>query len=145
MWLVPGAGHLLIGQTRRGIVFAVTIATLLISGLLIGGLGCIDAQRNPLWFYAQVLAGPIPIAVNLTRRHLEQRMPTPTDKPLWAESESDDQPAVPFIAAFDRSADIGTLYCAVAGLLNLLVMIDLLASTDQRQDILEAGPGKKAT
>jgi hypothetical protein len=36
-WLIPGAGHLLLGRTQKGIVFLVTIPLMFITGLWLNG------------------------------------------------------------------------------------------------------------
>src|SRR4051812_22490130 len=41
-WLLPGAGYWVIGQRVRGLVVGVTIITLFMSGILIGGVRSIQ-------------------------------------------------------------------------------------------------------
>jgi hypothetical protein len=36
-WLVPGGGHLLLGQARKGIVFFLALATMFVCGAAFGG------------------------------------------------------------------------------------------------------------
>ncbi|MFW6032866.1 MAG: DUF6677 family protein, partial [Phycisphaeraceae bacterium] len=57
-WLVPGLGHLLLGEKRRGIILLVTILALWVGGLLLGGVGVIDRQTHHYWFFGQVLVAP---------------------------------------------------------------------------------------
>jgi hypothetical protein len=137
-WLLPGAGYALIGQKTRGFAVGVTILLLFVSGLLIGGMRVVDssyiesvqqrqererteadqrrynphyAPPNPIartlqkpWFIGQVLAGPVAIASNVIATR-------------WGgESGS------PFSHA--RVYEIGVLYTAVAGMLNLMAIID---------------------
>src|SRR4051794_39796608 len=41
-WLIPGLGYWLIGQKARGATIGLTILTLFVAGLLIGGVRTID-------------------------------------------------------------------------------------------------------
>ena len=36
-WLIPGAGHLLLGRTQKGLVFLVTIPLMFVTGLWLNG------------------------------------------------------------------------------------------------------------
>jgi len=100
-WLIPGGGHAYGGQWGKAILFFSLITGLLVAGMAIGG-GTVILYR--LWFLAQLCAGGPTIA-------------------LWPIS----QYLAPSHAQVDwasRWYDVGTLYTAVAGLLNLLVMMD---------------------
>lgn len=110
-WLLPGAGYLVLGQIARGLCVGITIIVLFVLGLLIGGVKVVDPPPNFLsdpvrgamnkpWFVAQVLTGPIaPIASAIGRGE-------------------------GFVVSHARVNEIGTLYTAIAGMLNLLTIID---------------------
>ncbi|MEO1235216.1 MAG: DUF6677 family protein [Planctomycetota bacterium] len=114
-WLLPGLGHMLLGQVPRGLVLAVTIGTLWLSGLLIGGVSVFDRGDHPAWFLGQMLVAPSFVA-DATRARLV-RGHDGTFAP-------DDDP--PFEPAFARAHEQGTLFTSLAGLLNLLAIIDVL-------------------
>jgi hypothetical protein len=109
-WLVPGAGYWLIGQRSRALISGITILILFILGCLIGGMKVIDpassysnlfrAIMQKPWFVAQILAGPITLISALIAKGPQ------------------------FVVSHVRVNEIGTLYTAVAGMLNLLVIID---------------------
>jgi hypothetical protein len=109
-WVVPGAGYFLIGQRLRGLVIGVTILLLFAGGLLIGGIRVIEAPTGfslPLilqkpWFIGQVFAGPVTPICNYIANHWDGGAP-------WSHA---------------RVYEIGTLYTAVAGMLNLMAIID---------------------
>jgi len=118
-WVVPGAGYWLLGQRARAITVCVTVLMLFVAGILIGGIRVIDAPHlfgtsgnivsrilEKPWFVGQVLAGPI----SLIAAYLSG---------LAAKS-----PELKDMVAHARLADIGTLYAAVAGMLNLLTIVD---------------------
>ncbi|HMO25060.1 MAG TPA: hypothetical protein PKB10_02215 [Tepidisphaeraceae bacterium] len=127
-WLVPGAGYVLIGQMARGVTTGVTILALFVLGLLIGGMRVIDVpgyddagqQRvrggrwalvaSPVgelahkpWYVPQILAGPITLVSGAGSLSLARQGIDPSQA---------------------RIRDIGTLYTAVAGMLNLMTLLD---------------------
>ena len=109
-WLFPGTGYFLLGQRARAITISTTIIVLFLLGLLIGGVKVVDPPAsyatNPLkivfdkpWFVGQILAGPITlVTAAIGEGH--------------------------FFSSHAHPNEIGTLYTAVAGMLNLLAIID---------------------
>jgi hypothetical protein len=148
-WLLPGSGYWLIGQSLRGTVICVTIVILFMGGIAIGGIRVIDVPgfddhgyaiyvnsagqkvsraeqgdwalksrpfaeiANKPWFVGQILAGPMCLAT-AHRSLLESHTPIVT--------EGRTDLGVPRSHA--RIFEIGTLYTAIAGMLNLLAIID---------------------
>ena len=103
-FIIPGAGHLSIGHARRGLVFGITIMALFFGGLLVGGVQSIGPQDQPIWKITQFLAfGPYMIARLLANNYAAN----PQD-------------------FFPKLRDVGSVYCGIAGMLNLLVMFDVL-------------------
>ena len=45
-WVVPGLGHYLMGERRRGLIIGAVIGGLWIAGLLVGGVGVIHLRRG---------------------------------------------------------------------------------------------------
>ncbi len=145
-WLVPGLGHLILGQKRRGIVLCVAILALWLCGILIGGISVIDrhdrgeppdnnpgARSQSWWFYGQAMVAPS-LLVDFLRSgmanshaiksgHPEDPNPRGLLLPLRA-NDSDSAP--PYEPSFGRVAEQGTLYTALAGMLNLLAIIGVL-------------------
>ena len=117
-WLVPGAGYFLIGHRTRALVIGVSVVVLFLLGVLIAGIAVVDPPSlggpgggtfnivgrvlaKP-WFLGQILTGPIGLIS------------------AWiGQGVAGDYPA-----AKARLGEIGTLYTAVAGMLNLLAIID---------------------
>lgn len=127
-WLLPGLGHVLIGQRTRGLIIGCTILGLWLAGLLIGGISVIDhkptgdggRQRFSLWFLGQAMLSPS-LAVNVAHQQLKHVSMQRFDHP----PQPEDQPRPIFTPALGRVAEIGTLYTALAGLLNLLAIMDV--------------------
>ena len=144
-WLLPGSGYVLLGQRTRGLTVGITIISLFLFGLLIAGVRVIevpgyDAQgqhvlinvrhglgpvyrewimtaeptselRDKPWSLPQVLNGPIAIVAGIISVH--EATPDPADP---------SQSRAPL--SHVRVNEIGQLYISVAGLLNLLAIID---------------------
>jgi len=116
-WLVPGAGHAFLGDLNRGIIVFVTIATTFWGGIAIGGVRTtIDPQRQKLWFMAQICNGGHAIAAAAWGYGARQGL----SEAELAHSEW-------------KSLEIGLVYTGVAGLLNLLVIMDALVRADASQ------------
>lgn len=101
-WILPGAGHAYAGRWGKAILFFLLITALVFAGLAISGGTSILRER--LWFAAQICAGGPAIALWPISEHLA----TPRHSVDWA----------------NPLHEMGTLYTAVAGFLNLLVMMD---------------------
>jgi hypothetical protein len=117
-WVLPGLGYWLIGQRGRAIACGLTILLVFFGGILIAGVRVVQAPdmsgsgntaqkilQRP-WFIGQVLNGPLGITAAVISGKL-------------AASETYGK-----IETKARLAEIGTLYTAVAGMLNLLTIID---------------------
>jgi hypothetical protein len=143
-WLVPGAGYWLIGERGRALVVGLTIVALFVLGIFLAGIrvievpgydeagmrvhvdhlgrrfdrhdrgyeqgrwaltggGLITEIANKPWYIPQIVAGPITLAAS-------------------ALSVKAAQAGVSRVHA--RLMDIGVLYTAIAGMLNLLAIID---------------------
>jgi hypothetical protein len=140
-WLLPGAGYWLIGQRARGTTIGITILLLYILGIFISGIrvievpgydangfsirvgrhgqrvhagsdeggwvltsgGLIGEVANKPWYIPQLLAGPITLISSGLSVQAAQRG---------------------YSRSHARLVEIGTLYTAIAGMLNLLAIID---------------------
>lgn len=139
-WLVPGAGYLWLGQRARGLTIGITILLLFVLGLLIAGVRVIEVPgydaagkpmmvaststlaehwimletplteiRNKPWSVPQLLVGPTAVAAGAWSVYAAR--PDATGQPRAVPSHS-------------RVSEIGSLYLSVAGLLNLMAIID---------------------
>src|SRR5437588_682659 len=95
-WILPGAGYWIIGQRTR----VVQAPDMTSQGNLF------QRVLTRPWFIGQVLTGPVGIGAAFVSDQLAQSA------------------AYGKIEAKARLAEIGTLYTAVAGMLNLLTIID---------------------
>lgn len=135
-WVLPGLAHFLIGEVRRGVIVGVTLIALFTAGLMIGGVDVIDRQEQTLWFAGQVLVGPVTFGLDAWHQHLKQELdhqldPTRTlsrddteerNRRLYHLLASTTPPA--YRHSLGRVNELGTLYCTLAGVLNLLAILD---------------------
>ena len=126
-WLLPGAGYWLIGERARAVTVGVTIIALFVLGIFISGIRVVQApdmagpgnvaQRilTRPWFIGQVLIGPVGVGSAYISDQLAN---SPTYRSIEGKA---------------RLFEIGTLYTAVAGMLNLLTIIDAAHRAGQPQ------------
>ncbi|QDU32183.1 hypothetical protein KS4_02120 [Poriferisphaera corsica] len=114
-WLLPGLGHLLIGEKKRGLILLVAISGLWFGGLLIGGVGTFDRSAHPAWFMGQSLNGGSIVAWQV-QEYLKNSGPGATDP----------GPQNRYQPPYGHVESQAILYTALAGLLNLLAMIDVV-------------------
>ncbi len=132
-WLAPGLGHALIGEKQRGLIIAAAVGGLWIAGLLLGGVTVIDRYAPPegeqgmpvrrlaLPFLGQVMIAPSCVIAVWNARYA---VPTWGYPPPAPRDQVAHKP--PFSPSFGRMNEQGVLYTALAGLLNLLAIIDVL-------------------
>jgi hypothetical protein len=146
-WAVPGLGHLIVGERSRGLLFAITIHALFGLGLVLGGIKAINPPDQPIWTYTQYLAGwPMLISGRIEKSWMGQTPQEPSRfNDLVREYAGDRPPAndnseiaerkayaekmfslYPILTYHPKIQDIGSVYCGIAGMLNLLVMFDVL-------------------
>jgi len=107
-WTVPGGGYWALGDRRRALVVGLTITVTFLMGLYIGSLGVVDQVGAKYWYAAQVMTSP---AVFLLGRY----------------------GASGVYAVYGRPYEIGQIYTSIAGLLNLLCIINALYIAHIRQ------------
>ena len=98
-WLLPGAGHFLLREKKRSIIIFVTIVLTFCTGLYIGSIGVIDPVGAKAWYVAQIMNSPMVAAIG----HLTAGGGYPV---------------------YGRPNEIGQIYTSIAGLLNLLCIVN---------------------
>lgn len=111
-WMLPGLGHWLIGQRARGAIFFVVITVTFWGGIAVGGVRTtVTPRENGAWIAAQLCVGAQALAA------------------LYWSNERATRYADEIKASWPAS-NIAVVYAGVAGLLNLLVVIDVLARVE---------------
>ncbi|MBN2024151.1 MAG: hypothetical protein JW809_15315 [Pirellulales bacterium] len=137
-WLVPGLGHLYQGRLAKAVLYFVCIMGTFVYGLYLGsseelGWGrVVYASWRPndrrLYYLCQIGAGvpAMPAIVQAIRVHrgndpLGHFMAPPR---LPGESHGDSVLLDDILRQMPRRFELGTIYTAIAGLLNLLAVLD---------------------
>jgi hypothetical protein len=118
-WLLPGLGHISLGQKRRGFLIMFGILFLVLCGVLVGGIDAVYHSHDGLWFIAQVWCGPVVIGVDMLTQLLIVPLPISERATL---------------VGLSHANEIGTLFIAMAGLMNFVAMLDVLQG-NQRGDL----------
>lgn len=134
-FLLPGLGHVYQGRVRRGLLAGSGVLALYTIGLLIGGLSIVDSRGegrdvlDRIWFFGQILVGPLTLVVDQLHHRFDAPGSTVALKP-----------------ALGKVYDMGVLFTAIAGLMNLVVLFDALMprehpiDAEQRQPRTPPGP-----
>ena len=131
-WLVPGLGHVVIGETVRGALVFAGIIFMWLCGMLIGGIDAVDRKEDPLWFAAQVCSGPIAFGIDGMNSALLKtgKVGELIDSPAASRNSASEK-----VSSFKGIAHVneyGILFTGLAGLMNLVAIID--ASTRRSSD-----------
>jgi hypothetical protein len=98
-WLLPGAGHVLAGQRNKGLLMGAATLAMFTAGLLLSLGHAADRSIASVWWIGESLCGGGTLFASLVT-------------------------ALPKMTAEPANLDLGTVLCTVAGLMNLVVMVD---------------------
>ena len=98
-WCMPGAGHFFLKEKKRAAIICAVIVLTFCTGLYVGSIGVIDPIQSKPWYAAQILTSPIVLVLG----HLT---------------------APGGYSVYGRPNEIGQIYTSIAGLLNLLCIVD---------------------
>jgi len=113
-WILPGLGHISIGQKRRGGLIMFGVLFLVCCGVLVGGIDAVDHKHDWLWFIAQIWCGLLVIGIDVLNQLFIVPLPIPQRATL---------------VGLSHANEIGTLFIAMAGLMNFVVLLDVLHAT----------------
>ena len=139
-WAIPGAGHLYVGRTVRGIILFVMIGAMFWSGVALGGIMTVDNRNERWWFIAQMNTG-VHGLIGWYRSNREYRkidteiaerfdtepsMIASNTGPNQYSSDVSNALHAKDLALVAPTATVAFVYAGVAGLLNLLCVFDAL-------------------
>jgi hypothetical protein len=124
-WLIPGAGHFTLNERKRGVVIFVVIALTFLAGLYVGSVGVVDPINAKPWYAAQLMNSP---AVLLLGGHVAD---------AYRAAHRASEPALAYLV-YGRANEIGQIYTSIAGLLNLLCIVNAVYMAHLRS-LKEAG------
>lgn len=152
----PGAGHLLRGERRRGVLIGAGVLGLFMGGMLIGGIDVVDSEEDFPWFIPQALVGPIAFGTDYVHQRYfkvvaigEQvspdgrRMAVEKRRTAYPHEVRDPSghaasapsPSVPppNIKSLSKTNELGTLFGTIAGMLNVIAVVDAAFPTARRR------------
>lgn len=151
--LFPGAGHAFLGDVKRGICIGAGVLGLFLGGLLVGGIDVVDRKEDFWWFVAQAGVGPVAFGVDAVHQSLkvpdESRPGVPGAPGASGASGAMRSPYPGEGGSYTKSLgkinEIGALYCALAGLLNVIAVLDAGWRPDRRVHVLRASTASPAS
>lgn len=112
-WLVPGLGHFYARRRLHGVFYLTMIAGVFIAGMLISGGTAVNYDIHRWYFLCQLMAGPATLAVEYFRG----------DEAIYLGET---------ISVLMHQS--GTVYVAVAGVLNLIAICELFRRHARPED-----------
>ncbi|MHC5114337.1 MAG: DUF6677 family protein, partial [Planctomycetota bacterium] len=132
-WLWPGLGQIARGERKRGVLVMAGVLFLFFSGLLVGGVDSVDRRNDGLWFLAQSLCGPIAFGADMVNQRFVQRPGDDwrSDRELQQRYLDGDEELLDQLrrVGLGHVNEMGTLFIALAGAMNLVVILDALYVT----------------
>ena len=141
--IFPGAGHFCLGEARRGALIAAGVLGMFFGGLLIGGIGVVDRRDNFIWFMGQALVGPIAFGVDAAHQSMFKVIDRGGNpRPARPDEGRDGKGQIiyggtpPYTRSLGRVHELGTLFATIAGMMNLICIIDasFYAARSRRRD-----------
>jgi len=111
-WVVPGAGNLVLGRWRKALLYFVLIVSTFVAGWLISDCGNVYFESGRWHVLLQMGAGLVTFIIGLVTS-------------ILGLGRHAADPKVTVMRFFE----IGTLYTMVAGLLNVLVVMDAVVTS----------------
>lgn len=99
-WIAPGLGHHYLGRKSKAILFFALVTFLYVFGMWLAGFRNVSLQRHQIYFLAEIPYGGATLLASLLTQNLR-------------------------VEAFNPLHDVGLLFTSVAGLLNVIVMVDI--------------------
>lgn len=136
--VLPGLGHVVLGQVRRGVLIAGGVLGLFAAGLFIGGIDAVDSREDRLWFLGQACVGVVAFGVDHLHQHRFKVDDDGVLRSAWPGEvrQADGTPALadpadpsqrpPNIKGLAKMNELGTLFTTLAGFLNIIVVLDAL-------------------
>lgn len=167
--ILPGLGHVVLGQPRRAGAIAAGVLGLFLGGLLLGGLDTIDSREDRLWYYVQALVGPLAFGVDwINQNQLKawalEETPAARPVPVYRSAYEGEvrvradvdgrrpYPALEAMPQWGRASEfagsrgagksvgkvneIALLMCALAGMMNLVAVLDAAFNRRERESAL---------
>lgn len=150
-WVFPGLGHLFVGDRTRAIILMVTISLTFWCGVAVGGVRItVNPEQNRLWFMAQICSGAHALVAYGWGEHERNELiggyVAEHPDQLRAIGLDVRNPGARLqlerrllATAHWPAIEVALVYTGVAGLLNLLAVMDALVRAEKSLSVSPAG------
>jgi len=119
-WLIPGAGHYVLGHRGLAWVFFLAISIPYVVGLAVGGImSSVNPRMNGWLFAAEMGIGGYTAPMYLASQSIERQ--------VYARQRAGESVDLTRYIAYYPESDVAQIYLATAGLLNLLAILDAIS------------------
>ncbi len=125
-WVIPGAGHVFLGRTIRGVILFVCINGLFWTGVALGGVFTVNPRPvqqggQPWWFTAQIMTGASGVASWYLQKnaYIELRHKAEKNRQSPAEALAESGLALTY-----PTDVVARAFSGIAGMLNTLCIFD---------------------
>lgn len=119
-WIIPGAGHFLLGHRALAVLFFIAISFPFAVGLALGGVKNYVNPRTNKWLFLAEL----PIAGYTVPAYLAGQA---VDRSVTARMQRGEEVDLTEYVAYYPASDVAQIYLATAGLLNILAILDAVS------------------
>lgn len=98
-WVVPGGGHFILGQRAKATVIFVGVTLAFVIGIYVGSIGVINPVAEKLWYIPQMMVSPTVKFLGMITVRNE-------------------------LSSYAKPNEIGQIYTSMAGMLNLLCIVN---------------------
>lgn len=126
------------GNTRRGVYAMTGVLFLFLSGVLVGGVDCVDRTEDRLWFVGQAGCGPIAFVASFVN---DSQLKSGSAAPMIEMAAPPGAPKV-IASTFKGVAhanEFGTLLVFLAGLMNICVILDAAVREPKSDEVIGSG------
>lgn len=144
-WVLPGLGYIARGELARGLAVGGSILALILAGLFIGGPDTIDSREERWWFMVQIAGGPVVLTLDQIHQRV-LKVPAQDGKPYRVSPHPDaamnpgSKPPA-FTRSVARVNESARLYIVIAGMLNMIAILDCMAITRRSGEAAAAPKG----
>jgi hypothetical protein len=168
--VLPGLGHIVQGERVRGLCVGVGVLGLFGTGMLVGGIDVVDRREDAPYFVGQALVGPLAFAVDYVHQNhfkVVGQVRGPNNKMIPTlrsgfpgEMRTSDGKGVmpdaagnlpagtgpvtrPAVKSISKINELGMLFGAIAGMVNVIAVIDAGFPSRRRRQFVENLASKK--
>lgn len=127
-------------ERTRGLCVLVGVMGLFAGGIFVGGIDVVDRQEDGVWFIGQALVGPVAWGVDYYHQNHLKVIDKGQRRSAFPNEGRDPRTAAPIPGgvppnrkSVSKANELGTLSCALAGMMNLIAILDAGFPTRRRK------------